>query len=143
MGQYLNRTKIKQLIQSVLDDPAYIDTATEILVQEMQQVKLPDLREFLLEGQVPCMIRLDEDCQGFGDQRAHVRIAGFTGTSLKAPDPIFAWSCSRCHRKIESNPTMRVHLMDGVARTLFLLVKSLPIVCANDVTRKKTNRGMK
>lgn len=139
----MNRDEIKSLIKSVIDDPVYIDTATEILIQEMQQMKLPDLREFLLDGQVPCMIRLDEDCQGFGDQRAHVRIAGFTGTGLKAPDPIFAWSCSSCHRKTESSPKMRVHLLEGMVRTMFLIVQSMPIICANDVTRKKTNKGMK
>ena len=55
----MNRDEIKSLIKSVIDDPVYIDTATEILIQEMQQMKLPDLREFLLSGQVPCMILLD------------------------------------------------------------------------------------
>ena len=137
----MTRREIKELLQSVIDDPKYIDTATEILMQSMQAVALPDLRQWLLDGSVPCMIRLN-GCQGFGDQRAHVRIAGNTGIGFKAPDPIFAWSCSSCHRKTESNPAMRIYLMDGVARTLFLLVKSLPIVCANDVTRKRKNRGM-
>lgn len=137
----MDRQEIKALIQSVIDDPKYINTATEILSIEIQEVKLPDLRKWLLDGNVPCMIRLN-GCHHYGDQRAHVRIAGNTGMGFKAPDPIFAWSCSSCHQKTESDPAMRVHLMDGVARTLFLLTKSLPIVCANDVTRKKTNKGM-
>ncbi|GGZ83134.1 hypothetical protein GCM10007161_13240 [Ignatzschineria indica] len=137
----MNRQEIKALIQSVIDDPKYIDTATERFHIEIQEIKLPDLRQWLLDGNVPCMIRLN-GCQGVGDQRAHVRIAGNTGMGFKAPDPIFAWSCSHCHQKTESDPDMRVYLMDGVARTLFLLTKSLPIVCANDVTRKKSNKGM-
>lgn len=137
----MNRKEIKNLIQSVIDDPVYIDTATEILALEIQEINLPDLRQWLLDGNVTCMIRLD-GCQYYGDQRAHVRIAGHTGTGFKAPDPIFAWSCSSCHQKTESDPAMRVHLMDGVARTMFLLTESLPIKCANDVTRKKTNKGM-
>ena len=138
----MDRQEIKALIQSVIDDPKYIDTATERFHIEIQEIKLPDLRQWLLDGNVPCMIRL-EGCQHYGDQRAHVRIAGFTGTSLKAPDPIFAWSCSSCHRKTESSPNMRVHLLEGMVRTIFLIVQSMPIICANDVTRKKTNRGMK
>ena len=137
----MNRSEIKSLIQSVIDDPKYIDTATERFHIEIEEVKLPDLRKWLLDGNVPCMIRLD-GCQQFGDQRAHVRIAGNTGTGFKAPDPIFAWSCSSCHQKTESDPAMRSYLMDGVARTLFLLTESLPIKCANDITRKKTNKGM-
>lgn len=137
----MNREEIKSLIQSVIDDPKYIDTATEILAIEIQEINLPDLRQWLIDGNATCMIRL-EGCQYYGDQRAHVRIAGNTGTGFKAPDPIFAWSCSSCHQKTESDPAMRADLMDGVARTLFLLTESLPIKCANDVTRKKTNKGM-
>lgn len=138
----MNRDEIRSLIKSVIDDPGYIDTAVEILATEIQKVELPDLRQFLIDGNVPCMIRID-GCTHFGDQRAHVRIAGHTGTGFKAPDPIFAWSCSNCHQKTESSPEMRRYLLDGFARTLFAIVESIPITCKNDNRRKKTNKGMR
>lgn len=138
----MNRSEIKALIQSVVDDPKYIDTATEIVIQVTRESHLPDLRSFLLDIDAPCMIRL-EGCQGKGDQRAHIRKAGMTGTGLKAPDPLFAWSCSNCHIKTESNPAMRPYMYRAIVNTMYHITTKLPIKCANDVTRKKTNKGMK
>lgn len=138
----MKKREIKELLQSVIDDPAYINTATEILWLEKRQMNLPDLRQFLLDHNVGCMIRLDQNCEGFGDQRAHVRMNQITGTGLKAPDPLFAWSCSYCHRATESNPKTRLEHAEGVMRTLYILIKGLPMVAKNDVTRQKTNKGM-
>ena len=54
---------------------------------------------------------------------AHLRMAGITGTGMKANDLLGAWACSECHRATESSPEMRVYFFEGMARTIDKLVK--------------------
>lgn len=138
----MKKREIKALIEEVLDDPRYINRAVEILHKEQERLNLPDLRKWFIDNGIPCLIRIDRGCLGVGDQRAHIRMPEITGAGLKASDPLFAWSCSYCHKKTESNPKLRLEHAEGVMRTLHVLTKYLPIVAKNDVTRVKSNRGM-
>lgn len=62
---------------------------------------------------------------------AHLRMAGLTGGSQKAPDALGTWACSECHRCIDSNGEthgldrdfVRLAFFEGMARTQYLLLK--------------------
>ena len=78
----------------------------------------------LAKGQ-QCQVRIAGVCN-FNPETtvlAHLRMAGITGTGLKANDLLGAWCCSACHSATESNPSLRKEFLEGVARTQNELVK--------------------
>ena len=61
---------------------------------------------------------------------AHIRLAGVTGTALKAPDLLGAWACSACHDVVDwraksdfSPDIIRLYHLEGMARTIAALVR--------------------
>ena len=96
----------------------------------MENPQVTDFRK-LARGQ-DCMIRLP-DCCNFDPATtvlAHIRMAGITGMSQKAPDLIGAWACSNCHDAVDRRrytdkdlDFVRLVHFEGMARTLFKLYK--------------------
>lgn len=78
----------------------------------------------LAKGQ-QCQVRIAGVCNFNSETTvlAHLRMAGVTGTGMKANDLLGAWCCSACHTATESNPALRKEFLEGVARTLNELVK--------------------
>ena len=73
----------------------------------------------------PCQVRIEGVCN-FNPETtvlAHLRMAGITGTGMKANDLLGAWCCSACHSATESNPELRKEFLEGMARTQNELVK--------------------
>jgi Protein of unknown function (DUF1364) len=62
---------------------------------------------------------------------AHIRLAGLTGTGLKAADPLGAWCCSACHDVADGrarSPGITaedrvIGFYEGVLRTQWQLIK--------------------
>ena len=91
---------------------------------------MTDLRK-LARGQ-PCQVRLD-GCDGGGETTvlAHLRMAGYCGTSMKPDDLAFgAWCCARCHAKIDgrekcdmTHAELHSAHADGCLRTVAALRK--------------------
>lgn len=78
----------------------------------------------LARGQ-ECQVRIEGVCN-FNPETtvlAHLRMAGITGTGMKANDLLGAWCCSACHTATESNPELRKEFLEGMARTQNELVK--------------------
>lgn len=82
-----------------------------------------DLRK-LARGQ-DCQVRIEGVCNFNSETTvlAHLRMAGITGTGMKANDILGAWCCSSCHSATESNPALRLEFLEGVARTQNKLVE--------------------
>lgn len=83
-----------------------------------------NLREYA-EGK-PCMIRIPDVCNHDPTTvvLCHVRMAGITGTGLKAPDLLGAWGCSECHKAVDSPQLgFRRLFLEGVMRTQYQLIK--------------------
>lgn len=78
----------------------------------------------LARGQ-QCQVRIASVCNFNSETTvlAHLRMAGITGTGLKANDLLGAWCCSACHAATESNPSLRKEFLEGVVRTQNELVK--------------------
>lgn len=77
------------------------------------------------------MIRIPGICNGNPETTVlcHVRMAGITGTSTKAPDEIGAWGCSSCHDEVDRR-SQKIsfseafhYLLEGVIRTLDVLIR--------------------
>lgn len=78
----------------------------------------------LARGQ-DCQVRIEGICN-FNPETtvlAHLRMAGLTGTGMKANDLLGAWCCSACHSATESNPDLRKEFLEGMARTQNELVR--------------------
>lgn len=78
-----------------------------------------------------CNVRLPGICNGNPETTvlAHLRLAGITGMSQKAPDLLGAWCCSACHdeadrrtKKLELD-FVRAAFMEGIFRTQYALIK--------------------
>ena len=78
------------------------------------------------------MVRLPDICNHNSETviLAHYRMAGITGTGLKAPDILGAWACSACHDVIDrrSHPELdrdyvKLAHLEGMVRTLYQLSK--------------------
>ena len=78
------------------------------------------------------MVRLPDICNHNSETviLAHYRMAGITGTGLKAPDILGAWACSACHDAIDrrSHPELdrdyvKLAHLEGMVRTLYQLSK--------------------
>ena len=78
------------------------------------------------------MVRLPDICNHNSETviLAHYRMAGITGTGLKAPDILGAWACSSCHDAIDrrSHPELdrdyvKLAHLEGMVRTLYQLSK--------------------
>lgn len=61
---------------------------------------------------------------------AHVRIAGISGMSHKAPDLLGAYCCYRCHLIVDRQTNtdfdpefLRLALLEGMARTQTILIR--------------------
>lgn len=78
----------------------------------------------LARGQ-DCQVRIEGVCNFNSETTvlAHLRMAGITGTGMKANDLLGAWCCSDCHAATESNPNLRKEFLEGVVRTQDQLVK--------------------
>lgn len=85
---------------------------------------MTDLRKIARDK--PCMVRIPGVCNGDSATTvlAHLRMAGITGTGLKAPDLLGAWACSDCHSYVDSNKEeAHMHFFEGMARTQYQLTK--------------------
>ena len=91
---------------------------------------LTDLRTYA-RGQ-ECQIRIPFVCNRDPATTvlAHIRLAGVTGTALKAADLLGAWACSACHdvadsrAKTDFSPdVVRLYHLEGMARTIAELVR--------------------
>lgn len=79
----------------------------------------------------PCMVRLPGICSHNDAETvlAHVRLAGITGTGLKAPDLLGAWACMHCHSEVDGRTRhlerdfVRLAFYEGVLRTQNLLIR--------------------
>ena len=78
------------------------------------------------------MVRLPDICNHNSETviLAHYRMAGITGTGLKAPDILGAWACSACHDVIDrrNHPELdrdyvKLAHLEGMVRTLYQLSK--------------------
>ena len=78
-----------------------------------------------------CQVRLP-CCNGNPETTvlAHLRMAGITGMSQKAPDVLGAWACSSCHDAVDRRDHkdldldfVRLAFFEGMARTIDKLVK--------------------
>lgn len=88
-----------------------------------------DLRQ-LARGR-PCQVRLP-GCNGDPATTvlAHLRLAGITGTGMKAPDALGAHCCSACHDIVDGRVKtdmdrdfVRLAFLEGMARTQAWLLK--------------------
>jgi len=79
-----------------------------------------------------CMVRIPNVCNHNSETvvLCHIRMAGITGTGLKAPDILGAWACSSCHDAIDrrSHPELdrdyvKLAHLEGMVRTLHQLSK--------------------
>lgn len=81
----------------------------------------------------PCMVRYPGICNHNPETTvlAHVRLAGVTGTGMKAPDILGAWCCSNCHDladgRVKPTNLSRLDVVggfyEGVLRTQAQLIK--------------------
>ena len=80
----------------------------------------------------PCTIRVPGICLCDPEKTvlAHVRMIGISGAGMKAPDLLAAHACSACHDYVDFRSDndveyekRRLLLLDGVARTLALLIE--------------------
>jgi hypothetical protein len=79
----------------------------------------------------PCMIRLPGICSGNDAETVlcHDRLAGITGTGLKAPDLLGAWGCNACHDEVDRRTRnlerdfVRLAFYEGVMRTQYVLIQ--------------------
>lgn len=81
----------------------------------------------------PCMVRVPGYCNHDPATTvlAHVRLAGITGTGLRAPDLLGAWACSACHDLIDGRVRIEIwsrsaltHMhYEGVLRTIARLIE--------------------
>lgn len=78
-----------------------------------------------------CQVRLPGVCN-FNPETsvlAHPRLAGLTGTGMKAPDVMGAIACSACHDEIDRRTRVletefvRTAFYEGVLRTLAMWVR--------------------
>lgn len=109
----MTKTEIKSMLESLLLDKSYLGRLTEILYQEINRPKLPNLTKKDIDQ--PCLIRL-EGCTGFGADLAHLRM--HTGIGKKSHDLLSTFACRNCHIKTESNPEMRVYFLEAMARRI-------------------------
>lgn len=80
-----------------------------------------------------CQIRVPGYCRCNSESTVwcHLRMIGISGLGLKSPDVLGAFGCQVCHDIVDnrSHPHIftyeerRSLLLEGVARTLYLLVK--------------------
>lgn len=76
----------------------------------------------------PCMIRLPGCSHDPKETRlAHLRMAGITGGSQKAPDLLGAWACHHCalatENGYEADESVVIAFFEGVARTQYQLIR--------------------
>ena len=86
----------------------------------------------LAEGK-ECQMRYPNVCNGNPATTvlAHIRMAGITGTGLKAPDLLGAWLCSSCHDLTDGRTHLsgdgaervRLSFFEAVMRTQYQLLK--------------------
>jgi hypothetical protein len=77
-----------------------------------------------------CMVRLPGICNWNPETTvlAHVRMAGLTGTGLKAPDLLAAFACSACHDEVDRRTrlldyeTVKVAFYEAIVRTQSKLI---------------------
>lgn len=91
---------------------------------------MTNLRKYA-EGK-PCMVRIPSVCNG--DDRttvlAHYRLVGISGMSMKSPDLIGAWACSKCHDAVDRRrfqdleyDFVRLAHAEGCFRTIAKLIE--------------------
>jgi len=78
-----------------------------------------------------CQIRIPGVCCGDDSTvvLCHLRMAGITGTGMKAPDELGAWGCHTCHaetdrrtRIISDEDAVQLMFLEGIMRTLNILI---------------------
>jgi hypothetical protein len=78
-----------------------------------------------------CQVRIPGVCNFNAETSvlAHARLAGLTGTGMKAPDVMAAIACSACHDEIDGRTRLlerefvRTCFYEGVLRTLGVWVR--------------------
>lgn len=80
-----------------------------------------------------CQMRYPGVCNGNPATTVlgHIRMAGITGTGLKAPDLLGAWLCSDCHDLTDGrvhlsgdqSERIRLSFFEAVVRTQYELIK--------------------
>lgn len=79
-----------------------------------------------------CQVRLPSICNYNPETVTlhHIKMAGLTGTGMKANDLLGTWICSECHRAVHhtlktdlSRDEIRVYELEGVMRTINTLIE--------------------